>query len=66
MRRLCLFAVLSLTACSPPPVIAWPAGPVPATPALLPASDLVPPVASTDPGPGLAARATALRASLGM
>jgi hypothetical protein len=55
---------LTLAACSAAPVVSWPAGPVPATPALLPADGLVAgPVASAEArGAALAAQAAALRA----
>jgi hypothetical protein len=63
-RAICLFLVL--LGCTQPPAITWPEGPVPATPALVPAGDLLPPLASIDPGPGLVARAAALRSDLGL
>ena len=65
MRRLFILFLL-LSACASPPVIAWPETAAPATPALLPGTALVPPAASSDPGPALTARATDLRASLGL
>ncbi len=61
-----LMILLALAACAERPQIAWPEGPQPATPALLPATDLVPPPASPDPGPAQQARALDLRARAGL
>jgi hypothetical protein len=61
--RLILIALI-LSACSTYPAIDWPdtagAG---VTPALLSQAELAGPVAGADPGPALAGRAAALRAS---
>ena len=57
---------LLLAACAGPPVIDWPQTTAPPTPALLPGAALVPPAASADPGPALAARAGDLRGSVGL
>jgi hypothetical protein len=64
MRRLILLFLL-LSACAPP-VINWPETEAPSTPPLLPGASLIPPQGSTDPGPALDARATALRTGLGL
>ena len=56
--------LLMLAACSHAPVVHWPVGPEPATPALLPAADLAlwPPAVAEGRGAALAAAAAALKA----
>lgn len=65
MRRLFLCLSLTLAACTPPPPVRFPAGPVSEAPGLLPLEALSAPDPSPDPGPALQARATALRTGLG-
>lgn len=66
MRRPFALLILALSACSPPPQVAFPVGPVPDSPGLLPAESLSPPAASSNPGPALADRAQTLRTTLGL
>jgi hypothetical protein len=68
MRRpiLLMTLLMTLAACSQAPQITWPAGPEPATPRLLPTDEIAPPAGQADPGPGLAARGSALRRLLGL
>ena len=56
--------LLVLAACSHVPLVHWPAGPEPATPALLPAADLALglPAVAEGRGAALAAEAAALKA----